>query len=308
MTTCFFTQPIVTPVQEPAAFFQGGRFGDLILLAPAFKEWADRTGQPTIVVTSKQFGSVLEGMSYVEPVLIDYNWHNDAGKIFAEAQREFPNLKRTQLHGVGWHTPPDDLPSYSISMWVRAGLTLEDYKRLPLVFDQRSPEREAQLVRTWKKGDKPLLLLCFEGATSPLPAHVLSQLVRSMAPLWKHFQVVNTNETRAHRIFDLLGLFDVAAGLVTLDSAPLHLAAASKVPVINFVRCDGQAGSVPKNNSFATIGYSQIPRAERKKSGITFAFNAHQKTVTANVSHPPSGNPLSSKRCVQKQPCSSQLL
>lgn len=261
MTTCFFTQPHVeTPVQEPAAFFQMGRYGDLVLLLPAFKEWADRTGQPTIVVTSKQFGTVLEGVSYVEPVLMPehINWHHNAGQALAEATREFPNIKRTQLHGVGWQTPPDSLPSYSISMWVRAGLTLEDYKRLPLVFDRRSPEREAQLVRTWKKGDKPLLLMCFEGMTSPLPLHVQAQVIKSMAPLWKHFTVVNTNECRAHRLYDLLGLFDVAAGLITLDSAPLHLAAASKVPVINFVRDDNQAGSIPKNNSFATIGYSKI--------------------------------------------------
>lgn len=227
----------------------------MVLLLPAFKEWADRTGQPTIVVTSKQFGSVLEGVSYVEPVLVDYNWHNDAGRILAEAQREFPNIKRTQLHGAGWTTPPDSLPSYSISMWVRAGLTFEDYKRLPLVFDRRSPEREAQLVRTWKKSDKPLLLLNFEGATSPMAA--TTQVIKAMAPLWKHFEVVNTNECRAHRIYDLLGLFDVAAGLVTIDTATLHLAAASKVPCLNYVRDDGQAGSIPKNNSFATIGYSK---------------------------------------------------
>jgi hypothetical protein len=134
-------------------------------------------------------------------------------------------------------------------------LTLEDYKRLPLVFDRRSPEREAQLVRTWKKTNKPLLLLNFEGATSPLAA--TPQVVKAMAPLWKHFEIVNTNEVRAHRIYDLLGLFDVAAGLVTIDTATLHLAAASKVPVLAYTRDDGQAGSIPKCNCFANIGYSR---------------------------------------------------
>lgn len=260
MSTCFFTPPTVeTPVQEPAAFFQMGRYGDLILLMPLFKEFADRTGQPTICVTSKQFGTVLEGASYVEPVFMDVkmDWHARAGEALALAKQRFPNIIRTQNHGNGWHTEPDKLPSYSISSWARAGLTLEDYKRLPLVFDQRSPEREALLVRTWKRSSKPLLLLCFDAVTSPLPATHMSMMIRAMAPLWKHFEVVNTNEVRAHRLYDLLGLFDVAAGLVTLDTAPLHLAAASNVPVLNYVRDDSQAGSIPKNNAFATIGYSR---------------------------------------------------
>lgn len=257
MTSCFLETDVEVHEQEIPTFLQLGRFGDLILLGPAFKHWADKVGAAVNVVTSKQFGSVLDGMSYVNKIEADGDWHHDAGKILNEAKRHFPNLYRTQLHGAGWTTPPDSLPSYSISMWARAGLTLEDYKRLPLVFDRRNPEREQKLIQTWRKTDKPLILLCLLGHTSPLKAE--AAIIKALAPFFNRCEVLNLNhnEVRAQRVYDLLGLMDIAAGLITLDSMPLHLSAASKVPVINYVRDDCQAGSIPKNNNHLTIGYSK---------------------------------------------------
>jgi len=68
---------------------------------------------------------------------------------------------------------------------------------------------------------------------------------------------VNLNACNAYRVFDLLGLMDRAVGLLTVDTMTLHLAAASKIPYIAYTRDDGQAGSIPKGNCVANIGYSQ---------------------------------------------------
>lgn len=244
------------PREDGEAFFQMGRFGDLILLLPAFQEWARRTGYPTIVVTSNEFGSVLDGVSYVHAVKLPHNWHLEAGLALKYAQKLYPHIVRIQLHGHGLPpATPDSLTSYSLSMWERTGL-LDRYHFLPLVFDRRSPEREAALVKKWKRTDKPLFLTNFHGATSPFPDEF-----RMIAELCKHFgdrcEFVNTNEARGYRIYDLLGLMDVAAGLITIDTATLHLAAAAKCPYIALVRQDGQAGSIPKGNNALKVGYQE---------------------------------------------------
>lgn len=241
------------------AFFQMGRYGDLILLLPAFQEWYRRTGFPTAVVTSQEFGSVFDGVSYVKAIKLPHNWHLEAGLALQYGQKLFPNIQRIQLHGVGLPpATPDSLASYSLSMWERAGL-LDQYHWLPLVFDRRSPEREAALVKKWRKTDKPLLLVNFDGATSPYRDHLkfVAELCQRFAD---RFEFLNTNEARGYRIYDLLGLMDVAAGLITIDTATLHLAAAAKCPYIALVRDDGQAGSIPKGNVALKVGYSEAMR------------------------------------------------
>lgn len=244
------------PKDDRQAFFQMGRFGDLILLMPAYRYWAEYTGQPAVVFTSEEFGSVLDGASYVQAMKLPYNWHLQAGEALRHATQLFPDVIRTQLHGVGL-TPatPDTLASYSLSMWERTGL-LNKYAELPLVFDRRSPERELELVKKWKRTDKPLLLVNFDGATSPYRGHY-EMIARLMKHANDRFEVINTNEARGYRIYDLLGLMDVAAGLITIDTATLHLAAAAKCPYIALVRSDGQAGSIPKGNVALKLGYDE---------------------------------------------------
>lgn len=249
-------QPRPFPREDGEVFFQMGRYGDLILLLPAFQEWARVTGYPTIVVTSQEFGTVFDGVSYVHAVKLPHNWHLEAGLALKYAQKLYPHVVRIQLHGLGMPpATPDSLASYSLSMWERCGM-LEKYHFLPLVFDRRSPEREAALISKWKRTDKPLLLTNFHGATSPYPDEFAM-----IAALCKHFgdrfEFVNVNEARGYRIYDLLGLMDVAAGLITIDTSSLHLAAAAKCPYIAFVRQDGQAGSIPKGNVALKVGYQE---------------------------------------------------
>lgn len=248
----------VQPNRTHAAkvFFQMGRYGDLILLLPAFREWAYRTGEQTIVVTSKEFGDVLDGVSYVKPIKLPHNWHLQTGEALNFARRMYPDIIRIQLHGVGMEPAvPDTLPSFSLSMWNRTGL-LPQYHTLPLIFDRRSKEREAALIKRWVKPERKTLLVNFHGRTSPFADR--EQFIAVLCQrLGGKFEFVNTNEVQAHRIYDLLGLMDVAAGMITVDTATLHLAPASRMPYVALVRPDGQSGSVPKGNIKLTVGYNQ---------------------------------------------------
>lgn len=238
---------------QPPTFVQLGRIGDLILLLPAFKAWSDRSGTKTRVVTSREFGSVLEGASYVQVILLNYTWF-EAGKARDWANARFPNVIVTQLHGSDIPTVPDDLKSYSLSMWKRTGL-LEEYETLPLVFDQRHPDRERVLFQSHVEGHKPIILTKFEGWTSPFEG---GPAITKRLGFWADkFQFINLDRIQAQRVYDLLVFFDKAAGLITGDSFPIHLAPASDVQYIAYTRDDGQSGSIPKGNCVLQIGYSQ---------------------------------------------------
>jgi hypothetical protein len=237
---------------EPPVFVQMGRVGDLILLLPAFKAWADRTGQKIKVVTSREFGTVLEGASYVQPIMLNMSWY-DAGKARQWAQARYPRVIVTQLHGAGLDTPPDSLPSYSLTMWERTGL-LAEYRDLPVVFDRRDAGREAQLLAAHLQDkQKPVLLVKFDGWTSPFDG---GPAIKKRMQHWgEHFQIIDLDHVAAHRAYDFLAFYDIATGLVTGDTMTLHLAAASDIQYVAFVRNDKQSGSIPKNHCVLQIGY-----------------------------------------------------
>lgn len=261
---------------NPPAFIQMGRYGDLILLMPAFKAWADRSGTKTVVVTSREFGTVLEGASYVQPIMMKHSWY-EAGQARNWAQAHYPRVIVTQLHGSDIPTIPDDLKSYSFSMWKRTGL-LDEYDSLPLVFDQRVREREKTLIDAHVKPGKPIILIKFDGWTSPFDG---GAAIRQRLEYWNHvFQVIDLGNVRAYRIFDLLGLFDIATGLITADTFTLHLAPASDLQYIAYIRDDGQSGSVPKGNCVWSCGYSQWDKQIEAFDLQMNLWSCHPKAIT----------------------------
>jgi len=242
-------------LNDPPAFVQLGRTGDLILLMPAWQAWAEYTGTPTKVVSTREFGTVLEGASYIAPTLLDIDWRS-VREAAAIASKLSPFVVVTQLHGHGWSPPhPDSLASYSLTMWQRTGF-LRHYATLPLTFDNRSAKREATLLRRYVRGRRPLLLVNLDSWTSPVRNRV-RRLITELLDVFAA-EVVNLNKARAERAHDQLALMDIAAGMITCDTMPLHLAAASTMPYVALVRDDGQSGSVPKGNCVLSIGYSEV--------------------------------------------------
>lgn len=247
---------------NPPVFVQMGRVGDLILLLPAFQAWAERSGKKTIVVTSKEFGGVLEGASYVQPIMLNMTWF-EAGAAKAWAAARYPQVIVTQLHGAGISVPPDDMPSYSLTMWERTGL-LAEYQSLPVVFDQRNQHREEMLLKTYITERKPVLLVKFDGWTSPFDGgHAIKERLQHWSDT---FQIIDLDHIMAHRAFDFLAFYDIATGLITGDTMTLHLAAASDLQYIAYARDDKQSGSIPKRNCVLNIGYSQWNTEEQIKA------------------------------------------
>ena len=221
-----------------SAYLLLGRTGDILACLPFLKAEADAGEKPTLIV-SNQHSDVLDGCSYVNTVKFDGGIHL-LREAFTWAKEKYPDVKSLQLKEFGKNTAVREITyggagmehfgttCFVKEMWKIAGkLPLWD-DALPLVFDKRSPEREAALLKACKvEGTpgrkKPLLLVSVAGHSSPFPyADLLMELLRLR--FGKEFRVLEL--PKAERIYDLLALYERAHCLVCTDSAPLHLAPA----------------------------------------------------------------------------------
>lgn len=256
-------------------FIQLGRAGDLIILFPAFKAIHDRTGIKPVVLVSQEYANLFDGISYAVPWSLAVHWYGgvpEARRLAKEAYGEDPILPQwwqdgrdaknvprgnavLQCHGANWGVDVARWPNFQTSMWDRAGFTVKEMMELPLVFDRRNPVLETALVeQTHQLKRRPLLLTNFTGISSPF-AHT-PDVIRLLQPYRRVFDVVDLGQLRFPHLYDLLGLYDRAVGLITTDTATLHLAPASKVPYVAFT-VDGWCSSVPRGNCVLEVKYSQ---------------------------------------------------
>lgn len=211
-----------------------GRYGDIIHILPALRG----LGRCTLAV-SKAFAGVLDGVSYVDPLVLDIP-HTDVLRAKDELGRKFNRVSITQMSAPGW-APPRKCQTFTEDAWARLGM-LHRYHdaQLSLEFDRRDYARERILVKRFvpEVREKPFVLLNLEGHSSAFAdagpfLSALKDLVGSEVTF------CDISKVHAFRIFDLVGLMDVADALVTIDTATLHLAAASAVPVVSLLSGNG---------------------------------------------------------------------
>jgi hypothetical protein len=281
--TCFMvSQNSIEQESDEPVFVLGGRFGDIIQMLPCCGEIFRRTGKRPIMVSSTQYANVYDGVSYVQSFPMDLPWWEGLVRMAQIAQERFhggviiqwwnaPELAGKlipeqakgatilQCHGINHGVNLAEWPDYGTSMASRCGFARDEWRNLPLVFDKRDRGREAQLLYAVRGRDtKPILLINFNGHSSPFAA--VPEVMREVNKLKGRFNIVDIGRLKATRIFDLLGLYDAALGLLTIDTATLHLAQASKIPYIAWT-VDGWTSSVPKGNCVKEIKYSQaVPR------------------------------------------------
>lgn len=246
-------------------------------MLPAWREIYRITGKKVFVVVSENYSETLDGVSYVDVFPFHGDWKSDVAKarVYAMSRwcsgrviqwwndtepvpSEFRGSTVLSCRGRKCSINSAKWPTYGHSMYERAGFPKEsDWMDLPMVFDCRNPIREEALLREiWPDAmrKKPLLLFNVTGVSSPYG--FWPELYPVVYKFAKDFHIVDLGKIRAHRIFDLLGAYDAAAGLITCDSAILHLAKASHVPTIAMT-VDGWTGSVVRRNTALTFSYKQ---------------------------------------------------
>ncbi len=283
----------------PSCFVHLGKYGDLMIMFPAFKAIYDATTIPPICIVSTTYATIFNGISYAQPWAVDLHWWKgvSAARKLAEAKGYKPivvkwwdepnaqapvaleNGKKITLtiHGQKHEVPAAEWDSYQASQWRYAGFTMQQMMDWPLVFDRRNEVREQELCLRHFRTKRPKILYNFN-VTGTSPFQTSNQIMPLMAQTG--CELIDLSRIRATRIYDLLGLYDRAALLVTSDTATLHLAAASKVPYIAFIN-NGGAGSIPKGNCISSVRYGDLPRRIPHVHSVLQQFRFDPKGVYA---------------------------
>jgi len=209
----------------PRTFIHLGRYGDIINTLPLLKHVADQDDEPVELVVSKQYADVLDGVSYVMPIIEDIHFSR-----LPEVIAKYPDAINLQVYGKGYRQAKM-ASSFCEDQWHNSGLGLK-WGSLPLVFDKRNAYREIWLKDKYRDG-RPMILVATHGFSSPFP-HGEKLLADIREQFGKRFNVIDMSQVQGERIYDIIALYDEAVCLITSDTAHVHLAHASKVPVLAF--------------------------------------------------------------------------
>ena len=239
---------------------QLGRYGDIMNILPVAKHIKDNYAPPHFMA-SKAFAPMLDGVSYVKPVVFDGDYSR-VDLALVEARDRFEHVIVSQVWGEGVAVPRE-CPSYNQESWRMAGfLDRWSAPKMKLVFDRRDSKREAKLIRqNVNRNAKPIMLLKLSGGESgPFEDHLAFQF--DVTNRWKaKYQIIDLSQIKATRIYDLLALYDMADVLVTIDSATLHLANACDIPVLALLNDKTEWNkTLPRCNVLGAFPYSQAMR------------------------------------------------
>lgn len=202
-----------------------GRAGDLANALPIAKHIHDTTGEPPLWIVHRLFLPILLGVSYVtpHPIVLEIDRVDIALQI---AKEHAENVINATTWGKLYKGPRDK--PYNFLSWSQTGFGKHfyDLDGWPLTFDRRDPDREQIVIDDHVKDARPVLLLNIGKAkSSPFKHHALFE--DSIRRKWtKKFQIVDMRNVACSRIYDLLGLMERAAVMITADTATLHLATA----------------------------------------------------------------------------------
>lgn len=233
------------------------KFGDICGILPIAKHLSDSGNKPAMVV-NMNFASILRGVSYALPDIVHFPMSRlDLGREYAK--NKYATVLECQPYGKGYKGRRD-VP-YNLLAWQCAGFGqhFDDTKNFPLIFDRRDKERESFLVTTHRRGDKPLVLISVGcSRSSPFATHhAFSEAIKR-----KHghyCEILDLCNVKAARLYDLLGLFDVASLLITGDTSALHLAAASPAMKTIVLNNDNPfLASRPRCNVVYRTTYNQV--------------------------------------------------
>ncbi len=206
-------------------YIQLGRAGDILTILQLL--WGSK--EKAALMVAEEYASLLEGVSYVEPVIFK-GPHYEIQKAVAQAEAEKRDWVCTQVNG----------PIAQVSAYVYKPAGQEVAKttsfqkeqfnvcarlpewdaNYPLYFDKRDFVREEKLHKQWMVPGKKYVLAALDGHSSPFPYKAL------ILELLKHcgYGVIDLSRVKAERLYDLLGMYELAYCLVAIDSAPLQLA------------------------------------------------------------------------------------
>lgn len=211
------------------AIVQTGKLGDVLNILPLAKKLSDEKGYPIGFVVAREFASVLDGVSYVTPVVFDGPFIEVGLAMRLAMAFGYDDLLVTQVYGKGIGADVQKTSSFCLDSWRMAGRQ-SDYG-LPLVIDRLPSTHQLALKDALPKDGLPIILVSADGQSAPF--HHRERLFSMLRSFSGVAHVVNLAEFKRIPLIELLHLYDEATMLVSIDTAHLHLAnARPNLPVL----------------------------------------------------------------------------
>lgn len=249
------------------------KLGDICNALPIIHYEFKEASEVQTVITSEKYAQIFDGCSYCKPILFYGAW-GDLQEAIKFSKGNFDYASLLQCHGNKFPFEQTQ-KSFQQEVYLRAGL-IDQWDKLELVFDQRDESREKELVskivpRAKLRGRpfEKFILVGDAGESAPF-----AQIEELCSMLQSNFgethKIIRLSSVKAEKIYDLIGLYDRAACLVTIDTVHLHLAKASKVPIIALAR-DGWVGASSSKHFMMYAKYSQWDAIKEKLIGAVGA-------------------------------------
>lgn len=204
----------------------GLKFGDMCSVLALAQDEFIRTGENPTLITNKGMLPLLDGVSYVNSIVYPGEW-NDLKGALLWAKKKYGEVKCLSFHGKNWPVHKKTC-SFQLDIYERGG-QLTRFP-LPLVFDNRNPEREKVLIDKYCGFARGTILVADHSESSPFGK--IDDLIILLESSFPEYQINRLSQTKAVKPYDLIGLYENTLCLVSIDTMHLHLSAASKVPVI----------------------------------------------------------------------------
>jgi hypothetical protein len=243
-------------------FVQLGRFGDILNILPLMNHVNRTEGKPLLMV-HKEFAEVAQDLDYVDVDVWDGGAWSDLSLAVEAAQSKYRKVSVCQIHGDR-HQAKREAASFCIDAWKQAGYEKEFGRHGLFVF---SHDANAFDIR-------PDVIISSGGTSSPFQS--TKELVELVESTGLKFRVISG--VKAARLTNLLSLYERASCLITTDTATLHLAQASDIPVIALLADTPTSwhGSTPKGNCVLSLRYSEFPA---RKDDILTAIRRNRRGV-----------------------------
>lgn len=208
------------------------------------------TGERQVLIVSKPYDAILERAPYVEPVIYDGDWQDLEG-AYRWAKSKFRRVICTSVYGKDFPMQKRR-PSFQLDQWDRAG-ALAKWDTLPLVLER--PKNAEEIVLR-NLNDEPTILLGDYSESSPFPR--IDELEALLKESFPHHAIKRLSSIRLDNPADLLPIMDACDAFVAIESMPLHLSKASKVPTVALVtdKPSRWHGSAYSQKFLAHIRYS----------------------------------------------------
>jgi len=200
------------------------KHGDVLGILPILYADFQETGKKPNLIVSEKYSAIPKALDYVETVVYPGEW-NDLDGAIRFAKQQFGVFYTPQMHGAGFQ-PKRSHPSFQLDQWARCG-RLDQWGKLPMVLPRTNNPIEG-FSTTGK-----YILFADKGESAPFE-HA-DDLASALASEFPSHRILRLSTLQAPHLLDVLALIDGADFLFSIDTAILHLSAASKTPVIALV-------------------------------------------------------------------------